>query len=168
MSTRKASQKTDSNQGYKKLLLEAKALRGQAGGAAYDRAKLLNAVFEDTEFLADLGSIDQDKAAKVLDDYVQDLALSFLELRALFLHFPKRAAWEDGKLRDMYDEMLDARPQPEKRTASRKTATVAELTAAREEIARLNRKLKAAQEQLAQLKEENKELKKELRGLVAA
>ncbi len=75
--------------------------------AVYDRATLLSQVFGDPAFLADC-SEDQGEAADRLDEYANDLCLTFLELRQLLKHFPKRAQWKSGKIRRMYDEMVQA------------------------------------------------------------
>ena len=48
MSTKKASEETP--RGYKKLLVEALALRSQGGKTAYKRAKILTGVFSDQDF----------------------------------------------------------------------------------------------------------------------
>ena len=72
----------------------------------YDRATLLCQVFGDEGFIADSG--DQGKAEDRLDEYTNDLCLTFVELRLLWKQYPKRAQWKNGKLRRMYDDMVQA------------------------------------------------------------
>ena len=93
MSTKKASEDV---RGYRKLLLEASELRAQGGRSAYQRTKLLVQVFKDRDFRAEAGNVDDFRAAEVLDEYVEDLALSFLELRAMYEHFPKESSGAKG------------------------------------------------------------------------
>ena len=92
---------------WKQLLIKVRELVGEAGVAVYDRATLLSQVFGDLAFVADCNE-DQGKAADRLDEYTNDLCLTFLELRQLLKHFPKRAQWKSGKIRRMYDEMVQA------------------------------------------------------------
>lgn len=92
--------------GYKSLLLRAKQLRSKGGKSAWERAKILVAVFDDQKFRTDCGNIDDFRAAEILDDYVDDLALGFLDLRAMLKHFPERKTWMEGRLRRLYNQML--------------------------------------------------------------
>ena len=98
MSTKKASE--EAPRGYKKLLLEASALRSQGGKTAYKRAKILTAVFNDQGFRLDNGNVDDFGLAEVLDQYVDDLLAShpFLLLKAMLEYCPDESRWEEGKL----------------------------------------------------------------------
>ena len=87
---------------YKAALLEVRRLRGKAGRSAYSRAKLLVQVFEDRDFRTDNGNCDDFKAAALLDDYVEDLCLTFLDLRGLLA----RNSWREGRLMKMQQQML--------------------------------------------------------------
>lgn len=110
---------------YKKLLLDAKRLLGKAGSGAHQRAKLLVAVFNDRDFRADHGNLDDFQAADQLDQYVADLCLGFLELKAMLEHFPNEDRWKKGDLKRMHAEMLAAnRPAPQRDDAPRVRRTV--------------------------------------------
>ncbi len=110
---------------YKTLLLEAASLRGESGVNAHKRIGILVKVFEDADFRAEIGSSDDYKAAEVLDDHVQDLCLTFLELKAMYQAFPDVADWKDGKLRTLYQRSLEVaeanKPEPTKRSVNRVT-----------------------------------------------
>jgi hypothetical protein len=144
---------------YKQLLLTALELRKQGGKSAYKRAMILVAVFNDQDFRLDNGNIDDDKIYQILDDYVEDLALNFIELKHLVEYFPKESQWAEGRLCRMYDQLLDSVPPQERTIISRKCATVAEVNHLKAEIrrlkaenTRLRQDLKAAQDVLAKYK----------------
>jgi len=99
---------TVSETGYKTLLLNARKLRGKSGVKAFDRASILCTVFDDGEFRQDCGNLDDFRAAELLDEYVEDLALGFLDLRAMLAHYPRRQQWADGRLSKMLREMVKA------------------------------------------------------------
>lgn len=122
---------TDSRPGYKNLLDECRTLMAKAGSTAFRRTAVLNQVFLDRDFRADLGNSDDFACAMVLDEYVEDLCLTFLELRSILVHFPTASDWADGKLSTLYQRTLDKiaaerkEEAPEKREVKR--ATLAEL-----------------------------------------
>ncbi|HUW59385.1 MAG TPA: hypothetical protein VMZ06_00140 [Candidatus Bathyarchaeia archaeon] len=95
--------------GYKAALLKLGEMRGQSGSAAFDRATLAVTVFDDRDFRADLGNVDDFRAGQALDPYFEDLCLEFLQLRALLEHYPEREQWAAGRLATMRREMLAAR-----------------------------------------------------------
>lgn len=152
MSTNKASGNT---RGYKRLLLEALELRGQGGKSAYQRTKLLVQVFLDREFRAEAGNVDDFRAAEVLDEYVEDLALRFLELKAMVEHFPREKDWSEGKLRTMYKTVMEAGGQPEREIQRRHKITL-------EQYAELEDKWKKELARNRQLQKENAQLRSEL------
>ena len=152
MSTNKAS---DDPRAYKKLLIEALALRAQGGKSAYQRAKLLVQVYQDRDFRAEAGNVDDFRAAEVLDEYVEDLALQFLELKSMIEHFPKESQWGEGKLRSMYREVMEAGGEPEREVQRRHKITL-------EQYAELEEKWKKELARNRQLQKENVQLKSEL------
>jgi len=135
---------TCSTMAYKMQLLEARKLRGKSGVKAFDRAKILCAVFDDDEFRAECGNLDDFRAAALLDEYVDDLAVGFLDLRAMYKYYPRRSSWREGRLGKMLREMLRAnetvipaaRP-PRVATAETRKQLTQQLEEARREKARL-------------------------------
>ena len=114
---------------YKRLLLDAKKMMGRSGVAAYKRIELLVRVFEDVDFLTDFGNADDLKASAYLDDFLEDLVFRFLDLRALFLHFPEESDWKDGNLRTMFETMRQANRKQDEQSEPRtvRSATVKQL-----------------------------------------
>lgn len=142
MSTIEPTQ-TVSETGYKQLLIEARKLRGRSGLQAYRRAKLLCQVFDDLDFRADCGNLDDFQAAAILDEYVEDLCVSFLDLRRILHRFPKPKAWSEGRLTRLYNEAMkiDEQEKPlsgKSRPANPETRQRLEtqLVEARKELAR--------------------------------
>lgn len=144
------------DEGYKKKLLQCKELRGEAGFTAYERARLLVDVFDDRDFRADLGNVDDWKAAKALDEYVEDLCIKFLGLRAMLEHFPRKDEWKEGKLATMYQQVVDGRSEPEQTTQERRRATL-------EDLERLEQQAKKWKEQADTLKGQLKGVQDELK-----
>ena len=147
-STEPTNGKSDNSlpQGYKAKLIEARRLRGKSGRSAYTRAKLLCEIFDDADFRADCGNIDDARAADILDDYIDDLCLRFFDLRNLLEYYPKQSQWRDGKLNKMYQAMLAEKEKqsikwrpPRTKTVSEKSKAALEqnLEAARHEVARI-------------------------------
>lgn len=171
-----------SPRGYKLLLIRARELTVQGGARALERAELLCAVFDDADFRAECGGTD-DVLAGVLDDYCEDLCLSFLQLRGLLGYFGADGeCWKTGKLRTGYERMLHERPRgpaAARPASKRRTATVAELDKLQArckraeqksqradelacEVGNLDDQLTAAHERIAQLEAENHELRMQL------
>lgn len=167
---------------YKTLLLEARKLRGQAGAKAFDRGRLLVTVFEDRDFRADCGNIDDMRAAEILDDYLDDLCLDFLSMAAMLKFYPRRKLWQEGRLARMYRDMIavqerqnEPAPQPRRVSASTRKELEARLEDARQEKARLESirrsEAETLKERIAELEEENERLRlrvAELESLLAA
>ena len=118
--------------GYKTLLLEAKTLMQKSGATARTRIELLSKVFDDDGFRAESGAVDDFGAAEVLDEYLQDLCVGFLELRQMLKHCPTDPAWETGNLRELHFKTVDilreqaAANKPEAAQRTRRGVTVAE------------------------------------------
>lgn len=162
MSTNKASEEA---RGYKRLLLEALELRGLGGKSAYRRTKLLVQVFADRDFRAEAGNVDDFRAAEVLDEYVEDLALSFLELRAMIEHFPRESQWSEGKLRSMYKEVMEAGGQPEREIRPRHKISLAQFAELEDKFRKEQARVKELQKQNAQLRSELDQAQTRLRRL---
>lgn len=92
---------------YKQTLIDCLRLRGDSGSNAFQRACMLVNVFNDRDFRADHSQYDDGKLADELDQYVDDLALSFLQLKALLERFPEESDWAQGRLNKMYAELLE-------------------------------------------------------------
>ena len=121
--------------GYKTLLLEAMALMKKSGATARTRIELLSKVFDDDAFRAESGAVDDFGAAEVLDEYLQDLCVGFLELRQMLKHCPTDPAWETGKLRELHSKTVEilreqaSANKPEAPERTRRGVTVAEFEA---------------------------------------
>ena len=155
MNTKKVSEETP--RGYKKLLLEASALRSQGGKSAYKRAKILTGVFSDEDFRLDNGNVDDFELAAVLDQYVDDLLAShpFLLLKALLEFCQDESKWEEGKLSTLVKEMRESGEGPQREVKRRHKITL-------EQYAELEEKFKREQARVKQLQRQNNELKEEL------
>jgi len=96
---------------YKTLLLEARKLRGEAGGNAYRRARILVEVFDNRDFRNSVGAMDDFETAGFLDAEIEDLCLGFMELREMLWCFPDEKDWADGRLRTLYDKCVSMRSE---------------------------------------------------------
>lgn len=148
---------------YKSRLIAASELKRSGLVHLHERVQTLVEVFEDQAFRADIGG-DDFKLAAVLDKYVDDCALSFLELRSVLQAFPKADQWLDANLRQLYADAV-ARESKPKETGdtdkpARRSATVKELD-------ELSLKLKDAEFVGKTLTEEVSELRQENRRLLA-
>ena len=158
--------------GYKQKLIVASQMQAQTKGSIYDRVKILNEVFEDRDFRAEAGNLDDFKADDHLSRYVNDTGFSFLQLRAILEHFPDRAAWEQGLLAEMYDEMRDAkarrnRAEREPAATPRRRVTAAEYDKLAEEKARMEVLVRQTREQIHQATDHADELRAEVARLQA-
>lgn len=102
---------------YKKKLNECRELRHQGRTSAYRRAKLLCEVYEDRDFQEDIGTTDSFALASALDEYCEDTALRFLQLKAVLELFPDEQQWQQNGLRSLYE-------QAKEETRKRKQAEV--------------------------------------------
>lgn len=164
--------KTTPSVSYKKLLLEAKELRGKSGLAAHRRATILVSLFDDADFRADIGASDDFVVESFLDELVEDLVLKFLELRAMLAEFPDSSDWNDGKLATLYakaEERIRTR-KPERETPARSVTRVtreqydalkAEKQDAEARLAFVERQSTQATSALSKLQQENQELRLE-------
>ena len=187
MSTKKVSDSTvdDSRPRYVTALERAKAMMGESGVGAFDRAKLLIEVFDDVDWRAKCGSLDDFGLGAILDDYLNDLCLRFHDLRQMVEFYPKRGQWSLGRLADMYDGMKEAGAVADEHEPkrSRRSAKFADLEAANKEkkhlqaklrraegfgvqVKRLERQLAEARDRIVELERENAELRISLVGSV--
>lgn len=156
---------------WKKLLLEAQELRGQAGITAHRRATILVSLFEDQDFRAEACASDDDKVIDMLDGLVEDLCLNFGELKAMLGEFPAADDWADGKLATLYDKAITqirsrqkGDPRPARpRSAYKELAEIAEksLKDVECQLQISQRQVASAVSRLDQLEKENQELKAE-------
>jgi hypothetical protein len=109
---------------FKTLLKEARVLRHAAGDNAYQRAVILVAVFDDRAFRESIGAVDDFAVAQCLDAEVEDLCLSFLELREMLRCFPDASDWSDGRLRTLYDRCVQMRTKDVEEKPARKVNRV--------------------------------------------
>jgi hypothetical protein len=95
---------------WKKKLIQAEGLTGNLGRTVYQRTKLLVEVFDDAEFRAEAGCRDDIKAADFLTDkYCGGVALHFLDLRDMLMHFPEESMWEKADFYEMHGQVIEAR-----------------------------------------------------------
>lgn len=166
---------------YKTLLLDARNLRTEAGRNAWKRAKLLTQVFDDREFRAEVGALDDFATAGFLDAEVEDLCVTFLQLREMLRAFPDEAAWTDGKLRTLYERTRKAGLDAEQAEAAvavktRRTVTIKEFEKAEQQkqeaeaaLRHKDREVAKIVTELDQLRAENQTLRLEnasLRGRI--
>jgi len=162
MSSNKKNQKTS----WKDLLLKAKQLDRRVMANLYERTSLLVRIFDDAEFRADVGARDDHQAADWLDAEMNaDVGLNFLQLRAIFLEFPKQHAWQDTTLRELYAQLRPAEPAdkpPKKRTAVK----LADFKRACEDRDNYRAQVESLNEQVASLKKERDEHRREIAHLL--
>ncbi len=154
---------------YHALLVECLNYRGQGGKGAHSRIVRLNAVYEDEEY-REFCRIKTEDPEQFLDQYVEDLCLTFLQLRTIHEYHPNVKDWADGKLRTLYDSVskairLEQESQPkETRTSYKKISdrlteenqdmeyklerTSSRLTESESEIETLRRSLLDAKEEI--------------------
>lgn len=113
-----------SNDTYKQKLRQALQMRSKAGSATYDRACLLVQVFDDTEFRADMGNADDFRAADALDEYCDDTAFKFLDLKTMLAAVPDKAEWSKHSLREIYNKAFERQERQNSESKPRRSVTV--------------------------------------------
>lgn len=106
---------------YKAILKTLSRMKSDAASALHERATLLVEVFDDRDFRSDLGNVDDFKAAKVLDEYVDDTPYTFLALRTMLAKYPVADTWATQPLGELYHEAHAREPAE----ATKRTRTVA-------------------------------------------
>lgn len=149
---------------WKTNMIQARALRGKAGGVTFDRAKLLVSVYDDPDFIAEHG--DQLRAMDVLDAEVSDLGFDFADLMNMLQCFPDRKVWEKKHLKTMQAEMLELAKNSKVQTITdappRRTATVKQLDDAEKRAEKGEVRVESLSDELAELKQENSDLRMQL------
>jgi len=147
---------------WKENLARVKNLRREAAALVYDRVKLLVAVYEDPEFLADEG-LDALSAARRLDDELADVCAGFLEMKAVLEFYPERKQWEGRRLDLIVAEVLSAererhaalsepRPPVKRVTKAEHAETVKELELVKKSYAELEADNRSLLEEVGRLK----------------
>jgi hypothetical protein len=167
----------------------------QAGRAnLHERVTILVQVFENVDWREEQYSRgvahDDEAVAALLNEYVEDSHHEFLQLRAVLQRFPNASDWAACPVSRLLAEALAPGRDKQAPPTKRKTATLADLNAAkirakeaetkaarsradcetartqvetaREAIARLERELAAARSRVAELEEENDRLRTQL------
>lgn len=158
---------------WQEKLVEASKLRGQSGLAAYRRILLLNEVFNDVAWRDRVGLSDDDKAMRTLDEYVDDLALTFAELRAMLDFYPSKEVWGTGKLMSLYREMREAqaaasrldgdeRPQHKRIKKADFEKLAEEKQQVEYKVKQLTETVQQERDEIIQLRRENASLREEL------
>lgn len=162
---------------WKSLLTDCLELRGKSGIFAYKRAVALKAVAEDEGYREFCVQEDED-SVRYLDQYVEDLCLTHLQLQDLLAEHPEESDWRTGKLTSMYDAMLKKiaaeqtfETSSTPRTEWKKTATEAEekLADVEYENVQLKKTESDNRERLSSYEQEIRDLKEDnavLRGRI--
>ena len=128
-------------------------------------------IFDDRDFRADNNNFDDFAAGELLDKYLEDTSVSFMEARAILISFPDANDWKKTSLRDLYEQAIEKQKpakdsNAEKRT--RRAVTLKELedaeNATKEYLARCNfltGENKSLQQQITDLETENRRLVRE-------
>lgn len=157
---------------YKTLLLECLRLRTLGRRNLHRRMKLLLTIWDDPEFRADNGNLDDFKAADLLNQYVEDSPFEFLDLRQIFLCFPRAKMWRENSIHRLYAQWMAKRATSKERelTGAKRPASPQvrkqledNLQKAREELGRVKAQRVSEVDQLrariAELEEENRRLR---------
>ena len=147
---------------YKQHLKNVSELKSSGISCLHQRVKILVKVFDDATFREDIGG-DDFALASALNKYVDDCALSFLELRTVLQTFPNEADWIKTSLRQLLENALKAgrsSKDNDKEPVARRTVTIKEFDA-------LGDKLKDAEYMRKTLGDEVSELRAENRRLLA-
>lgn len=103
---------------FKKKLLRARELHGQARVNHHEMVGLLVEVFEDPDFRGDPSYFpnewDQDTAWGHLDEYVQDLQFGFRDLMGIYKRFPNAADWQENLLVRMFEVVVKENSKPDR------------------------------------------------------
>ena len=109
---------------WKQQLLKAKLHYSKLATALWRWTKTMLAVFDDSEFRADVDKRDDHDAANWIDAEFPGLPFRFLQLRAIYNAFPQEKDWKSCKITDLWAkarEMADITTEPPKRTQNRIT-----------------------------------------------
>lgn len=160
---------------YKQLLKDVEELQRMARTRIHQRVGLLCEIYDDQDYRADHAQYDDARLGEQLDKYVEDTALSFLQLRALLQEFPAEAEWSSMGLIQMWEEYRSrdrGRASAAETTHNetvRRTAKIAELDKAKEETKHframtrnLETRLDESANEADRLRQENQSLREDL------
>jgi len=159
---------------WQEKLVEVRKMQGQSGLKAFERARLLNEIFEDQAWRDRATLADDDKAMKLLDPEVEDLCLSFAELRSMLNFYPNREVWGSGKLWTLFKEMRQAQEDAGKKNAEEKPARKGPVARVEYEkleqekkeveykVKQLNDAVAQERDEISQLRRENADLREQL------
>lgn len=150
---------------YKITLQDVESMKKKGIENIYLRTRKLVAVFEDNEF-REVGGDDYEVAGR-LDKYVNDTALTFLELRCVLESFPNREQWEKVPLRTLYAQAYDkqhppkVKPIKQQETADRPAVNMSQFHKMEREVRETSQRCVQVVSELDQLRAENRELREE-------
>lgn len=150
-------------QTYKQKLLDVSAMKTQGLEGLHQRVVKLVEVFNDEAFRGDINGDDY-ALADVLDRYVDDCALTFLQLRSVLEKFPAADMWSTTPLRELYEQALNASHVDAQNTdedapkRERRAAKVADLVAAQEKLKDAECRVESMRSELGELRTENRRL----------
>jgi len=130
---------------WSQLMSEQRQLKKQGISLLYQRIKLLIECYNNKGFLShcvERGVNDID----VLDSELEDIAVGFLTMKAVFESYPKEEDWQRHSIRDLIAEVLNS--QKRERDKSDKLSWKERALAAERECERLRAELDAIKESL--------------------
>jgi chromosome segregation ATPase len=149
------------NQVWKALLKQHDVLVKKSSATVYDRVTLLNRVYKDRYFLADMGKAGKSPLTE-LGLRIKDVCADIMELFQMLRLFPRKSQWASGNLNDLRSKMIetiraeqqkvksggdttvDGGKKPRKASGHRATATLSEVRDLTAENERLKSELKSA------------------------
>lgn len=143
---------------YKVKLEQAAAINSRNASDVYKLAKLLREVFEDRDFRADIGNVDDFKAAAILDEHVKNAPWSYLDLHAMLEAEPNQAAWATRGLREIYQSSRERAATPPAAPRTRRTVTTKEY----DELATQLKAVEAREKYVAKRLDESRKTYEEL------
>jgi len=147
--------------GYKKKLMNVSELKASGIERLHERVVLLVEVFEDADFRSDISG-DDFAMSVALDKYVDDCALSFLELRSVLQAFPAAAEWQQASLRQLYaDAVAKSAPAPSAGDApkrERRAVTVKQFEQVETELKDATCRANTLVDEITELRAENRRL----------
>lgn len=145
--------------GYKRKLLNVSQMKATGIERLHERVIVLVEVFDDSEFRADIGG-DDFAIAAVLDKYVDDCALGFLQLRSVLQVFPAAEEWKATNLRALHASAIE-RSKPlgqEPVKHERRTVKVADFDELQEQFKDATCRANTLVDEITELRAENRRL----------
>lgn len=159
-------------QSYKQKLLDALALKKKGREALHERVSLLVSVFNDREFRDAHSSFSDFQLAEILDAYLEDTAVDFLEAKAILDVFPNLRDWEGKKIRELYESAAESGrvATGDKQRATPRRVTIKEFEAEQLACKDAEAQVRSLKTRVMELESENNRLIREnaqLEGRVA-